>query len=88
MDSQLNHDKVAMVHQNSSTVEFQWEHSSGKMRWDQTELSVHSRTTNTEPSIHFRKVLGNPLEEPCQPLDNTIHPSSFTQINPILYIFS
>ena len=27
--------------------------------------------------------LGNPLEQPYQPLENPVHPSSFTQINPI-----
>ena len=26
---------------------------------------------------------GNPLEQPCQPLENPVHPSSFTQITPI-----
>ena len=27
--------------------------------------------------------LGNPLEQPCQPSENPVHPSSFTWINPI-----
>ena len=26
---------------------------------------------------------GNPSEKPCQPLENSVHPSSFTRINPI-----
>ena len=27
--------------------------------------------------------LGNPSEQPCQPSENLVHPSSFTWINPI-----
>ena len=27
--------------------------------------------------------LGNPSEQPCQPSENSVHPSSFTWINPV-----
>ena len=27
--------------------------------------------------------LRNPLEQPCQPLENPVHPSSFTWVNPV-----
>ena len=31
---------------------------------------------------------GNPSEQPCQPLENPVHPSSFTRINPDWPTFS
>ena len=31
---------------------------------------------------------GNPLEQPCQSLENPVHPSSFTRINPVHLILS
>ena len=30
--------------------------------------------------------MGYPSEEPCQPLENPVHPSSFTQNNPVLHL--
>ena len=30
--------------------------------------------------------LGNPWEQPCQPLENPVRPSSFTWINPIFFV--
>ena len=46
---------IAMVHQNSPTVEFLQEKIEGNLRKANTELSVDFRRANTEPSVDFRK---------------------------------
>ena len=46
---------IAMLHQNSPTVEFQQEMIEGKLRRANTEPSVDFRKANTEPSVHFRR---------------------------------
>ena len=46
---------IAMVHQNSPTVEFLQEKSEHNLRRANTELSVDFRRANTEPSVDFRK---------------------------------
>ena len=56
-----------------------------------TDPSVHSRKANTDLSMYFRKVAprdfpwaspsGNLSEQPCQHLENPVHPSSFTWMN-------
>ena len=122
---------IAMVHQNSPTVEFWQEKIDGPLRRADTEPSADFKRANTELSVYFRKAntepihknkhrsygsklvgkrspecpehrtgfprsgraaprdcnqalpSGNPLEQPCQPLKNPIHPFSFTWINPI-----
>ena len=32
----------------------------GKLRWANTEPSMHFRKTNTDPSVHFRKAITDP----------------------------
>jgi hypothetical protein len=34
----------------------------------------------------FKPAQGNSSEQLCQPSENTVHPSSFTQINPTLIL--
>ena len=46
---------IAMVHQNSPTVEFWQEKIEGNLRRANTEPSVDFRKANTEPSMHFRR---------------------------------
>ena len=46
---------MAMVHQNSPTVEFWQEKIEGNLRRAYTEPSVDFRRANTEPSVDFRK---------------------------------
>ena len=51
---------IAMVHQNSPTVEFWQEKIEGNLRRANTELSVDFRMANTEPSVDFRKANTEP----------------------------
>ena len=46
---------IAMVHQNSPTVEFWQEKIEGNLRRANTEPSVDFRRANTELSVDFRK---------------------------------
>ena len=46
---------IAMVHQNSPTVEFWQEKIEGNLRRANTEPSVDFKKANTEPSVHFRR---------------------------------
>ena len=46
---------IAMVHQNSPTVEFLQKKIEGNLRRANTEPSVDFRRANTEPSVDFRK---------------------------------
>ena len=46
---------IAMVHQNSPTVEFWQEKIEGHLRGANTEPSVDFRRANTEPSVDFRR---------------------------------
>ena len=46
---------IAMVHQNSPTVEFWHEKIEGNLRRANTEPSVDFRRANTEMSVDFRK---------------------------------
>ena len=51
---------IAMVHQNSPTVEFWQEKIEGNLRRANTEPSVDFRRANTEPSVDFRKANTEP----------------------------
>ena len=51
---------IAIVHQNSPTVEFLQEKIEGNLRRANTELSVDFRRANTEPSVDFRKANMDP----------------------------
>ena len=51
---------IAMVHQNSQTVEFWQEKIEGNQRRANTEPSVDFRRANTEPSVDFRKANTEP----------------------------
>ena len=51
---------IAMVHQNSLTVEFWQEKIEGNLRRANTEPSVDFRRANTEPSVYFRKANTEP----------------------------
>ena len=62
---------IAMVYQNSSTVEFLQKKIEGNLRRANTEPSVDFRRANTEPSMDFRKAntepsvnLGGPIRKP------------------------
>ena len=46
---------IAMVHQNSPTVEFLHEKIEGNLKRANTEPSVNFRRANTEPSVDFTK---------------------------------
>ena len=47
---------IAMVHQNSPTVEFWQEKIEGNLRRANTEPSVNFRKANMEPYVHLRRV--------------------------------
>ena len=51
---------IAMVHQNSPTVELWQEKIAGNLRRANTEPSVDFRRANTEPSMDFRKANTEP----------------------------
>ena len=51
---------IAMVHQNSPTVEFLQEKIEGNLTRANTEPSVDFRRANTEPSVDFRKTNTEP----------------------------
>ena len=51
---------IAMVHQNSPTVEFWQEKIEGNLRRANTEPSVDFRRANAEPSVDFRKANTEP----------------------------
>ena len=51
---------IAMVNQNSPTVEFWQEKIEGNFRRANTEQSVDFRRANTEPSVDFRKANTEP----------------------------
>ena len=51
---------IAMVPQNSPTVEFWQEKIEGNLRRANTEPSVDFRRANTEPSVDFRKANKEP----------------------------
>ena len=51
---------IAMVHQNSATVEFWQENIEGNLKRANTEPSVDLRRANTEPSVDFRKANTEP----------------------------
>ena len=46
---------IAMVHQNSPTVDFWQKKIEGNLKKANTEPSVDSKRANTEPSVDFRK---------------------------------
>ena len=60
---------IAMVPQNSPTVEFWQEKIEGKLRRVNTEPSMDFRRANTEPSVDFRK--GNTEPSVCFRRANT-----------------
>ena len=51
---------IAMVHQNSTTIEFWQKKIEGNLRRANTEPSVDFRKANTEPSVHFRRANTEP----------------------------
>ena len=51
---------IAVVHQNSPTMEFLQEKIEGNLRRANTEPSVDFRRANTEPSVDFRKANTEP----------------------------
>ena len=51
---------IAMVHQNSPSVEFVQDKIDGNLRRANMETSVDFRRTNTEPSVDFRKANTEP----------------------------
>ena len=51
---------IAMVHQNSPTVEFWQEKIEGNLRRANTELCVDFRKVTMEPSVDFRKAKREP----------------------------
>ena len=51
---------IAMVHQNSPTVEFWQEKIKGHLRRANTVPSVNFRRANTEPSVNFRRANTEP----------------------------
>ena len=51
---------IAMVHQNSPTVEFLQEKIEGNLRRANREPSVDFRRANTEPPLDFRKAYTEP----------------------------
>ena len=51
---------IAMVHQNSPTVEVWWEKIEGNLRKANKELSMDFRWANTEPSVNFRRAKTEP----------------------------
>ena len=51
---------IAMVHQNSPTLEFWQEKIDGNLRRANTEPSVDLRRANTEPSVDFKKANTEP----------------------------
>ena len=46
---------IAILYQNSPTVEFWWEKIEGSQRRANTELSIDFRRANAETSVDFRK---------------------------------
>ena len=51
---------IAIVHQNSPTVEFWQEKIEGNLRRANTEPSVDFRRANKDPSVDFRKAKTEP----------------------------
>ena len=64
---------IAMIHQNSPTVEFWQEKIESILRRANTELSVDFRRAYAEPSVDFRKAnkepsvhIGGPIRKPIR----------------------